>query len=74
MMGMASKNHKVSTLERTDYKLWWCENDTVMAIPREKSSRSGFNLSQRESLLDQNSENKNKKKLMEVKQNQLMIF
>ena len=71
---MASKNHKVSTLERTDYKLWWCENDTVMAIPREKSSSSGFNLSQRESLLDQNSENKNKKKLMEVKQNQLMIF
>lgn len=71
---MASKNHKVSTLERTDYKLWWCENDTVMAITREKSSSSGFNLSQRESLLDQNSENKNKKKLMEVKQNQLMIF
>ena len=73
-MGMASKNHKVSTLERTDYKLWWCENDTVMTITREKSSSSGFNLSQRESLLDQNSENKNKKKLMEVKQNQLMIF
>lgn len=58
----SSKNHEVLNMERTDQKLWWCENDTVMVITREKFSSSGFNLSQRESLLDQNSENKNKKK------------
>lgn len=47
-MGMASsRNHNVLNMERTDYKLWWCKNDTVMVITREKFSSSGFNKSER---------------------------